>query len=104
MVIAQAKKIEVEGEALVFTFAVAHKSLMAQLERKRAWVEQLAASAGGRKMTVIMREADPAPGPTVIDPAAARQADLRARAAAEPKVQAMLDVFGGEIEDVEEIN
>ncbi len=104
MVIAQAKKIEVEGEALVFTFAAAHRSLMAQLERKRAWVEQLAASASGRKMTVIMREADPAPGPTVIDPAAARQADLRARAAAEPKVQAMLDVFGGEIEDVEEIN
>jgi hypothetical protein len=34
--------------------------------------------------------------------AAARKADLRARAKAEPVVQAVLDVFGGEIEDVEE--
>ena len=30
--------------------------------------------------------------------------DLRARAKAEPAVQAVLDVFGGEIEDVEEID
>jgi DNA polymerase-3 subunit gamma/tau len=104
MVIAQAQKIEVEADAMVFTFAPAHKSLMAQLERKRSWIEQLAASAGGRKLAVIAREAPAAPAPaTVIDPTATRQAELRARAKAEPSVQAMLDVFGGEIEDVEEI-
>ena len=104
MVIAQAQKIEVEGDAFVFTFAPAHKSLMAQLERKKGWVEQLALSAGGRKMAVVMREAAPATASaTVIDPGAQRQAELRARARNEPSVQAMLDVFGGEIEDVEEI-
>jgi len=104
MVIAQAQKIEVEGDAFVFTFAPAHRSLMAQLERKKGWVEQLALSAGGRKMAVVMREAAPATASaTVIDPGAQRQAELRARARNEPSVQAMLDVFGGEIEDVEEI-
>ena len=50
-------------------------------------------------------EAEPAPPPH--DPAKdeedARRADLRARAKAQPTVQAVLDVFGGEIEDVEEI-
>jgi DNA polymerase-3 subunit gamma/tau len=104
MVIAQAQKIEVEGDALVFTFAPAHRSLMSQLERKKGWIEQLAASAGGRRMAVVTREAAPAPVPaTVIDPTNQRKAELRARAKNEPSVQAMLDVFGGEIEDVEEI-
>jgi DNA polymerase-3 subunit gamma/tau len=104
MVIAQAQKIEVEADSLVFTFAPAHRSLMSQLERKKSWIEQLAAAASGRKMTVVTREAAPAPAPaTVIDPAGQRQAELRARARSEPSVQAMLDVFGGEIEDVEEI-
>jgi hypothetical protein len=104
MVIAQAQKIDVEGDALVFTFAPAHRSLMAQLERKKGWVEQLALSAGGQKMKVVMREAAPAPASaTVVDPGAQRKAELRARARNEPSVQAMLDVFGGEIEDVEEI-
>ena len=104
MVIAQAQKIEVEGDAFVFTFAPAHRSLMAQLERKKGWVEQLVLSAGGRKMAVVMREAAPAASPaTVIDPGAQKKAELRARAKNEPSVQAMLDVFGGEIEDVEEI-
>jgi DNA polymerase-3 subunit gamma/tau len=105
MVIAQAQKIEVDGDALVFTFAPTHRSLMAQLERKKSWIEQLAQSAGGQKMKVIMREAAPAAAApaTVIDPGAQRQAELRARAQNEPSVQAMLDVFGGEIEDVEEI-
>jgi hypothetical protein len=43
----------------------------------------------------------PAAAPAADD--TARQAELRARAQAEPAVQAMLDVFGGDIEDVEEI-
>ena len=104
MVIAQAQKIDVEGDALVFTFAPAHRSLMAQLERKKGWIEQLALAAGGRKTAVLMREAAPAAVPaTVVDPGAQRKAELRARAKNEPSVQAMLDVFGGEIEDVEEI-
>jgi DNA polymerase-3 subunit gamma/tau len=104
MVVAQAQKIEIDGASMVFTFAPAHRSLMGQLDRKKAWIEQLALAAGGRKMSVVTREAEPAASTaTVIDPTAQRQAELRARAKSEPSVQAMLDVFGGEIEDVEEI-
>jgi hypothetical protein len=60
----------------------------------------------GQKLSVITRDAPapPAPEPSADASAkAARKADLEARAKAEPTVQAVLDVFGGEIEDVEEI-
>ena len=103
MVIAQAQKIEVQDDAIVFTFAPAHKSLKAQLESRRSWLEQLALSASGRRMTVRTVEAPPAPRPEAAPAGSPKAADLRERARAEPAVQDMLDVFGGEIEDVEEI-
>ena len=103
MVIAQAQKVELEGDALVFTFGATHKTLKTQLEAKRGWVEQLAQAAAGRKIAVLTKEgaaaAAPVPGEAE---GAARKADLRARAKSAPSVQAVLDVFGGEIEDVEE--
>jgi len=106
MVIAQAQKVEVSGDAVTFAFAPVHKALRAQLEAKKAWVEQLAQAAAGRPMTVVVRDAEATAPPG--RPAAAsdqdRKAALRARAKAEPSVQAVLDVFGGEIEDVEEID
>jgi DNA polymerase-3 subunit gamma/tau len=104
MVVAQAQKVEIEGDHVVFTFAPVHKSLRSQLEAKRAWVEQLAQSVAGRKLTVVVRESAPAPVAAADDPAAARRAELTARAKSEPAVQAVLDVFGGEIEDVEELD
>ena len=108
MVVAQAQAVEVEGDRIVFTFAPAHKNLRPQLESKKAWIESLAHSLTGRKMTVAIKESEPVPvatpkaatPATPVDPS--RQADLRARAKAEPAVQNVLDVFGGEIEDVEE--
>jgi DNA polymerase-3 subunit gamma/tau len=106
MVVAQAQKIEVSGESIVFTFAPMHKSLAAQLEAKRAWVESLTPQFWGKKLRVSIKEGEPvaAPVPTAAEAAkGARAADLKARAKAEPTVQAVLDVFGGEIEDVEEI-
>jgi hypothetical protein len=102
MVIAQAE-ITIEGDAFVFTFAPVHKALRAQLDAKRSWLEQLARSASGRKMSIITRERTPTAAPAAPDAAAVRQQELRARAKARPEVQAVLDVFGGEIEDVEEI-
>jgi hypothetical protein len=105
MVIAQAQSVDVEGDSLVFTFLPIHKSLRAQLDTKRAWIEQLAQSASGRKISVVSREAAPAEAaaPAARDAAATRRAELEARAKAEPTVQAVLDVFGGEIEDIEEM-
>jgi len=103
-VIAAAQTIEIEGDTIVFTFAAVHKGLRAQLEGKRGWIEQLAQSSAGRRLKVVAREGAPAP---VAESAAtlragAQKTDLKARAQAEPSVQAVLDVFGGEIEDVEE--
>jgi hypothetical protein len=106
MVVAQAQKVEIEGDVVVFTFAPVHRTLRARLEEKRAWVEQLAQAASGRRLKVAVRESAAAPAPPATDsPAADRtRADLVARAQAEPSVQAVLDVFGGEIEDVEEMD
>lgn len=103
MVIAQAI-IEVDGDSLIFTFTPVHRSLRNQLEAKRAWIEQLAQSASGRRITVQVREiAAPAPPPAADDADADRKSDLKARAKAEPIVQAVLDVFGGDVDKVEEI-
>jgi DNA polymerase-3 subunit gamma/tau len=105
MVVAQAQNVAVERDTVVFTFAPVHKTLRAQLEGKRAWLEQLAQSVAGRKITVAAREGQPAPATAAgDDDQASRKAGLRDRAKAEPTVQAVLDVFGGEIEDVEEID
>jgi hypothetical protein len=103
MVVAQAQKIEIVGDVMVFTFAPQHKTLSAQLEAKRPWIEHLAQQASGRKIRVVAKEGEPV-APQAADPArSAKAADLKARAKAEPVVQTVLDVFGGEIEDVEEI-
>jgi ribosomal protein L12E/L44/L45/RPP1/RPP2 len=99
--------VEHAGDSLVFTFAPAHRALKARLEEKRAWIEQLAQTAAGRKIAVITKEGDSGPASAAApgDPAAAaRAAGLKARAKAEPTVQAVLDVFGGEIDDVQELD
>ena len=103
MVVAQAKSVDVEPAGVVFTFAPVHKSLRAEFERQRPLIEELAQAAAGRKVNVITREGPPAAASSEPDAAAQRKADLTARAKAEPSVQAVLDVFGGNIEDVEEI-
>jgi DNA polymerase-3 subunit gamma/tau len=106
MVVAQAQKVNVAGDVVTFTFAPVHKALRAQLETKRAWIQELARAVAGRRMVVEIREADAAPEPKrePADRESARKAELKARAKKEPSVQAVLDVFGGEIEDVEEVD
>ena len=104
MVVAQAQKVEVEGDTVVFTFTPVHKTLRSRLEEKRAWLEQVAQAAAGRRLKIVARESAPVPAAPPAQPSAdSRRADLVARAQAEPSVQAVLDVFGGEIEDVEEM-
>ncbi|MEO7189872.1 MAG: DNA polymerase III subunit gamma/tau [Vicinamibacterales bacterium] len=105
MVVAQAQKIEAEGDSIVFTFAPVHKLLRSRLEAKRAWVEQLGAAAAGRRVSVVIKEAAATAPATAgpVDAAAAKRAEMTARARAEPAVQAVLDVFGGDLEDVEDL-
>jgi DNA polymerase-3 subunit gamma/tau len=105
MVVAQALKIEIVGDSIVFTFAPTHKTLKPQLEAKRVWIEGLAQTVAGRKISVVAKDGEAAPAPKPgADPAKdEKNAGLKARAKAEPTVQAILDVFGGEIDTVEEI-
>jgi DNA polymerase-3 subunit gamma/tau len=110
-VVAQAQKIEVSGDRIVFTFGPNHRALRSQLEQAptRAWLESLASQLAGRRMSVVAAEAvaasqrAAAPGPPAPAPPEDRQAELRQQANADPAVQAMLDVFAAEIKDVEEM-
>ena len=55
--------VEAEGDAVVFTFAPVHRGLRAQLEGRRAWLEQLAHATSGRKIAIVTREGAPMPAP-----------------------------------------
>ena len=104
LVIAQAQTVVVEGDEIIFTFAPVHKTSRTRLEEKKAWLQQLALAAAGRPMTVVTRESAPAPKPVEDDEASKKRAALEARVKNEPSVQAVLDVFGGAIEDIEELS
>ena len=104
MVVQQATEIVIEGDTVVFSFSTAHATSRVDLERRRPWLEELARTASGRKMTVVAREVAAAPAPAASSPTAARQRELRDKAKANPGVQAILEVFGGDVEDVEEIH
>ena len=107
-VVAQAQRIDVDGDRVVFTFAPQHRALRVQLDQTRAWLDALATQLSGRKMSVASAEGAAtagkpgAPGPAAPAPQKDRQSDLRQQALADSGVQAMLDVFAAEIKDVEE--
>ncbi len=107
MCVAQAQRIEVNGDRAVFTFAAGQRALREQFEQNRAWLESAAQQAAGRKIAVaaVQLEAAPAPaaGPGEPPPPPDRKAELRQQALAEPGIQAMLEVFPAEIRDVEEM-
>ena len=108
-VIAQAQRIDIDGDRVVFTFAPQHKALRDQLDQSRTSLETLASQLSGRKMTLASVEgtapakSTPAAPETAGQPSSPqRQQDLRQQALADSGVQAMLDVFAAEIKDVEE--
>jgi DNA polymerase-3 subunit gamma/tau len=107
-VVAQAQRIDIERDHVVFTFAPQHRALRVQLDQSRTWLDALASQLSGRKMTVASAEGASTPskpgaaGPAAVAPEKDRQSDLRQQALADSAVQAMLDVFAAEIKDVEE--
>ena len=107
-VVAQAQRIDIEGDRIVFTFAPQHRLLRDQLDQMRSWLDALASQLAGRKMTVTSAEGAATPAKAAAGSAEAkpgakdRQSDLRQQALADSGVQAMLDVFAAEIKDVEE--
>ena len=109
-VVAQAQRIDIDGDRVVFTFAPNHRPLRLQLDQSRTWLDGLVSQLAGRKMTVASAEGSAVSshsGPLLTDapgqsPQKDRQSDLRQQALADSGVQAMLDVFAAEIKDVEE--
>ena len=110
--IAQAQSIEVSGDTVTFAFLPTHRALRDQFEQNRAWVEAAAARVAGRKIAVVSIQIDggapqaakPADKGTDTEPASPNgKRDLKAEAMSSAAVQAVLDVFPGEIKDVEEL-
>ena len=104
-VIAQAQRLDVEPDRIVIAFAPQHKALRVQVDPVRSTLEEIATALAGRRMAVVAIEtaaagSDPAApaGPHGPD----RQSQLRQQALADKSVQALLDVFGTEIKEVEE--
>ena len=108
-VIAQAQRIDVDGDRIVIKFAPQHRALKAQLEGTRPLLEATATQLAGRKITVVALEAAGAAPPEAAassgpgSPEEEKRASLREQALADSGVQAMLDVFAAEIKDVEEM-
>ena len=126
-VVAQAQKIDFEGDKVVFTFGPQHRALRAQLEQNRLWLESAASQLAGRRVGVVAAEGGAASGPpslaagsaaptaasfggtpsaagaAAIGPDVDRKQDLKERALTDAGVQNMLDVFAAEIKDVEEM-
>ena len=105
-VIAQAQRVELTGETMTFMFGPAHKLLRSQLDQQRGAIEAIASELAGRKIIVKTIEGQPPPGsagPAASD-ADRRKDELRKKALEQPSVQSVLDVFGAEIQEVEEID
>jgi DNA polymerase-3 subunit gamma/tau len=106
-VVAQAQRIDVEGDRVNFVFSPQHRALKATLEQTRPLLETIATQLAGRRMTVAAIEGVGVTGARPDTAAGAppqedRKAALREQALADSSVQAMLDVFAAEIKEVEE--
>jgi DNA polymerase-3 subunit gamma/tau len=112
-VIAQAQRIDIEPTRIVLTFGPQHKIFKQQVEQNRQWLDEMATRLAGRAMTVTAVDGEGAapvkPGDASRAAAAGaagqgdKQSELKQKAMAEPAVQAMLDVFGTDIKEVEEM-
>ena len=103
-VVAQAQKIKLDGSRLTFSFAPAQRTLEAQLEQSRSWLEPMAAQIAKRKIAVVTVQETAVPQPPRASPGGtADRGTLKAQAMSDNTVKAMLDVFPAEIRDVEEI-
>ena len=112
--VAQARRIDVTDTQITFTFAANQTMVRDTLEQNRAWIEAAAERIAGRRIAVAVITEAVAAAARSVAPAAAPEAattatrapqtrDLKAEARSSPAVQAVLNVFPGEIRDVEEM-
>ena len=105
-VVAQAQRIELVGDRLVFAFTETQRTLSAQLRQNRGWLEEMASRAVGRKIEVTTEQSahEAAEASSGQSPAEAdEQTRLREKALNDPVVQTLLEVFPAEIGDVKKI-
>jgi DNA polymerase-3 subunit gamma/tau len=122
-VVAQAQRIDVDGDRIVFVFGPQHRALRTQLEQNRPWLEETASQLAGKKVAVVSSEGGGTPSAAGGPPSSARadsagtveaskapaaaggdpKQALKERALSDAGVQTMLDVFAAEIKDVEEM-
>ena len=103
-VVAQAQRIEVNGDRVTFAFTPAQRTLRDVFEQQRGWLENLAQQIAGRKLAVASVQADAgAASPSAPETGTDKKAALREQALADKGVQALLEVFPAEIRDVEEV-
>lgn len=106
-VVAQAQRIILEDNRLIFSFSSSQQTLETQLENSRAWLETLASKIVNRTITVTTEKADD----TIASPKKELELSmsdetqkLKTQAMNDKVVQAMLEVFPAEIGDVEELD
>ncbi|MBM3772547.1 MAG: DNA polymerase III subunit gamma/tau [Acidimicrobiia bacterium] len=104
-VVAQAQRIDISPAGITFTFTDRQRALRDMFEQNRAWLETLAQSVGGRRLTVTSAFGESPVPPADIPEASQenRKAALKERAMSDPAVQALLEVFPADISDVEEM-
>jgi DNA polymerase-3 subunit gamma/tau len=117
-VVAQAQRIDISDDRIVFTFLPAHRAMRDQFDQTKDWLEATAERLAGRRFVVLAVQADgpamsaDASAADVVAPSgtepkksadAGRGRDLKAEAMSSAAVQAMLEVFPAEIRDVEEM-
>jgi DNA polymerase-3 subunit gamma/tau len=102
-VVAQAQRIDVAADRIVFSFSPSQRTLKDVFEQNKVWLEGLAQQVSGRKVIVTSAPADASSPPTAETAATDRKAALREQAMADAGVKALLEVFPAEIRDVEEM-
>ncbi len=109
-VVAQAQRIELSGDRLVFAFTPTQRTLAGQLRQNRGWLEELASKVAGRPIRVATEQGDAEPGqssatgPLDAPALSSEQARLREQAMEDPIIQTMLDVFPAKIGEVEKLD
>jgi DNA polymerase-3 subunit gamma/tau len=111
LAVAQARRIDVADEQITFTFPSNQNVARMQLEQNRSWIEQAVLRIANRKIpvSVVQVEAAAPAQPDAAPPARSGTVEppvrnLKAEAMSSAAVQAMLEVFPGEIGKVEEIS
>lgn len=104
--IALAQRFELTADRLVLTFAASQK-MTATFDKYKPALEAMVTKLAGRKVFVIMdgsgTESASSGGPTVPVADVEKKSALKEKALADPAVQALFEVFPGDIRDVEEL-